>query len=176
MEISLLIVAVIIGLIALGIRSSKKRIKRKITLLLNIAKFAAWDICHPRFSVTPFEEAQANLTTSAAVNFLFGESANPLHNALDLPKIHAEAIDLLERNDSLRELIVQSLRVSTKLDFLKGEPVAEQKISILSMFGKEYPIAPTPDSYERLIRGFLNKLTPEMKQSIQSRYGIVSDE
>ena len=172
----LLIAAAIVALIVLGVRTSKKSVRRRLSVLLNASKLAVWDILQTHFLSSPSDMPQANLVASAAVNFLFGEAVDSLHHDLDLSKIHAEATKLLGRSNLLKELVTQSLRISTTLDFMKGKTISDRKLEILSMFGSEYPTAPNPDSYERLVRRVIRTLSPEMQKSILLDYGIAGNE
>src|SRR5580658_6409814 len=53
---------------------------------------------------------------AVAVNYLFGKF-NPVHAHLDLEAEHAAAREWLKRNKKLRELVVQSLRVTNAIGF-----------------------------------------------------------
>src|SRR5262245_35492850 len=57
---------------------------------------------------------QGDLVTkaAAAANFLNGNSQHPGHTDVNLPQVQAEARDWLRKNTAMRELVVQTLRVT----------------------------------------------------------------
>ena len=119
------------------------------------------------------KSADTTMIAMASVNYLFGETPSPKHEHLDLQRIHTNAIQRLRDDALLRELVVQSLRVATVLSYVKTGVATVQGEDIVTMFGAEYPIAPNPDNYERLVEGVVATLSPEMQAEIRSRFGLV---
>jgi len=175
-EIALAIAVVVVGLFWL----SKKRIKSKMRRLVNAAKIAAYGIVTSHVSEPPAEDiselSRAGMIAAASVNFLFGEAPSSLHEGLNLREIHADAVEWLRRNDLLRELIVQSLRVTSQLGYMENGVAKVKGEDILKTFGSAYPTAPDPDSYENLVQRAISTLSPDSQSTIRSRFGLLSHE
>jgi hypothetical protein len=80
----------------------------------------------------------------AAANFLNGQSPHATHVGLDLPQIYAEARQWMHDNRTMRELVVQTLRVTMQLDYMvqRGDPLSEERLLVLEEFGSEFADAP----------------------------------
>jgi len=91
---------------------------------------------------------------AAAANFLNGHPPHPMHAGLDLPQVQAEAREWIRKNIEMRELVVQTLRVTAVVHpTAKGkEGVSDESLSILSEFGADSTSAPDPRAYEALVR------------------------
>jgi hypothetical protein len=91
---------------------------------------------------------------AAAANFLNGHAPHPTHAGLDLPQVQAEARDWIRKNIEMRELVVQTLRVTAVVHHAeKGkDAVSEDSLSILSEFGNDSTDTPDPRAYEALVR------------------------
>ncbi len=181
MEIALTIAVLVVGYFWWSIiQCSKKRLKSKMHRLVNAAKITSYGIFTLHVSDAPAEDksepSRASMIAAASVNFLFGEAPSSLHESLNLREIHADAVEWLKRDDLLRELVVQSLRVATQLGFMENGAVAVRGGDILQTFGSEYPIAPDPDSYENLVQKAIGVLSPDMQSTIRSRFGLLSHE
>lgn len=168
MEISLIIVALVVGYFWWA----KKRLKSKMHRLINEAKITSYGIFKFHISGASVgnksESSHASMIAAASVNFVFGEAPSSLHERLNLREIHTDAIEWLKRDDLLRELVVQSLRVTAQLYFMENGAIAVRGEEVLKTFGSEYPIAPAPDSYEKLVKKAIGALS-EMQSSILSR-------
>lgn len=99
-------------------------------------------------------EEQVAKKAAAAANFLNGHAPHPTHEGLDLPQVQAEARDWIRRNIEMRELVVQTLRVTADVHPVgkHADSVSEDSRSILSEFGGDSTDAPDPRAYEALVR------------------------
>jgi len=100
-------------------------------------------------------EEQIAKKAAAAANFLNGHAPHPGHEGLDLPQVQAEARDWIRKNIEMRELVVQTLRVTAIVHPLgkhKDDAVSESSLSILSEFGGDSTETPDPRAYEALVR------------------------
>ena len=124
--------------------------------LVNAAKIASFAILKAHltenFRINSLNNSEAGTIAAASVNFLFDEDPDPAHKDLDFQEIQTKSIEWLKRDDLLRELIVQSLRVIIKLEFMKNGTVSIRGEKILEEFGREHPIAPNPESYQNLVQ------------------------
>ena len=172
LEIALTIVVLVIGYFWWA----QKRLKRKMHRLLNAAKIASYGIFTIHLSDAPAEDksepSPAGLIAAASVNYLFGEAPSAAHQSLNLLEIHGNAVEWLKRDNLLRELLVQSLRVTTQLGFIEKGAIAVRGEDILRTFGPEYPIAPNPDSYEHLVQKAIGTLSPDTQATIRSRFRL----
>ena len=91
---------------------------------------------------------------AAAANFLNGHEPHPTHAGLDLPQVQAEARDWLRKNTAMRELVVQTLRVTAVVQqSAKSKDLpSEDSLAILSEFGVELGEKPDPRAYEAVVR------------------------
>jgi hypothetical protein len=99
-------------------------------------------------------EEQVAKKAAAAANFLNGHAVHPAHEGLDLPQVQAEARDWIRKNIEMRELVVQTLRVTAVVHPLgkQKDGVGEDSLSILSEFGRDSTETPDPRAYEALVR------------------------
>lgn len=99
-------------------------------------------------------EEQIAKKAAAAANFLNGHAPHPAHEGLDLPQVQAEARDWIHKNIEMRELVVQTLRVTADVHPIgkQADAVSEDSLSILSEFGGDSTDAPDPRAYEALVR------------------------
>lgn len=91
---------------------------------------------------------------AAAANFLNGHAPHPMHAGIDLPQVQAEARAWIRKKIEMRELVVQTLRVTAVAHPTdKGTPaVSQDSLSILSEFGSDSTDTPDPLAYEALVR------------------------
>ena len=99
-------------------------------------------------------EEQIAKKAAAAANFLNGHARHPAHEGLDLPQVQAEARDWIRKNIEMRELVVQTLRVTAVVHPLgkHKDAVSEDSLSILSEFGGGSTDTLDPRAYEALVR------------------------
>lgn len=99
------------------------------------------------------EKNELAAKAAAAANFLNGQTPSPMHAELDLPRIHEEARQWLKENATMRELVVQTLRVSYTVDYYVGrpDPLKAETLLLLHEFGDEFPAEPRMDSYKNLV-------------------------
>jgi hypothetical protein len=91
---------------------------------------------------------------AAAANFLNGHPPHPMHAGLDLSQVQAEAREWIRKNIEMRELVVQTLRVTAVVHpaAKSKDGASEESLSILSEFGGASTDAPDPRAYEALVR------------------------
>lgn len=144
--------------------------------LVNAAKVTSFGIFTSHLDGASAEAksdpSRTGMVAAASVNFLFGETPSASHENLNLREIHAEAVEWLSRDDLLRELLVQSLRVATQLGFMENGAVGLKGEDILTKFGPEHPIAPNPDSYEQLVQKAIGTLSADTQATIRSRFSL----
>lgn len=99
-------------------------------------------------------EEQTAKKAAAAANFLNGHALHPTHEGLDLPQVQAEAREWIRKNIEMRELVVQTLRVTAVVHPLgkHKDAASENSVSILSEFGGDSIDTPDPRAYEALVR------------------------
>ena len=109
---------------------------------------------HYGVGTTAGSEEDMAKKAAAAANFLNGHAPHPAHANLDLPKVQAEARDWIRTNMPMRELVLQTLRVTAvSYGSAKGkEAVSEEGLALLSEFSGESPDMPDPHAYEALVR------------------------
>jgi hypothetical protein len=124
-----------------------------------------------------FDEAQSEAEkneraarAAAGANYLFGTAPSPMHlQQFNIPEIEAEACEWLRNNPVFRELVVQSLRVATTINSEASRTVSIVGEKLLETFGREFPNAPDPTSYEQLVNEAICLLPPAYQQSILAR-------
>ena len=142
----------------------KRRVARRMNNLVRTAQMTIGVglIQHYGFAdtVSDSEKDAVAKRGSAAANFLNGQPPHETHAGLDLQQIYAEASQWMQDNPTMRELVVQTLRVSWVVDYMvkRGDLPSEERMSILTKFGSEFPNAPDPNSYEALVRRAIGTL------------------
>lgn len=103
-------------------------------------------------------------------SLLFDTPLAPEHAHLDVNAEWREVMSWIARKPLLRRLVVQTLRVlptvhlaatAQPLDPLPG-------IRVLERFGKEFPLAPSPTSYEGLLRQVVEAMPDELRARMRS--------
>ena len=99
------------------------------------------------------EESTAK-KAAAAANFLSGQAPNPMHDGIDLPQVQAEAREWIRKNIEMRELVVQTLRVTAAARPVgtRNGTLSDGSLSILSEFSSDSTETPDPLAYEALVR------------------------
>ena len=102
---------------------------------------------------------------AAAANYLTGHAPRPGHEGLDLPQVQAEARDWIRKNIEMRELVVQTLRVTAVVHPIGKykDAVSEDSLSIVSEFGGHSTDPPDPRAYEALVRRAIATLPHSMQ-------------
>jgi len=109
---------------------------------------------------------------AALANYLFGKPPSDVHQqTLDMEAAYDEAREELENDRPLRELVVQSLRVASTIEFAKTSKSKFPGADILDMFGGEIPEAPTPDSYQTLLDNFIAAMPPSIRAAAETYRG-----
>ena len=109
------------------------------------------------------EKNELAAKASAAANFLNAQTPSPMHAELDLPRIRVEARQWLKENATMRELVVQTLRVSYTVNYHVGQPdpLKPETLLLLHEFGDEFPAEPRMDSYSALVLRAISTLPQE---------------
>jgi hypothetical protein len=127
-------------------------------------------ICYYGFDRAKSEAEKNDVAAraSAAANFLNGQTPGLLHAHLDLPRIYADTRQWLRENATMRELVVQTLRVSHTVNHQVGRPdrVTEGMLLVLREFGDEFPAEPRMDSYKTLLSRAIATLPVENRQRL----------
>lgn len=97
---------------------------------------------------------------AAAANYLFGNSAMPVQGQRDLAAEQPNTQEWLKRNQKIRELVVQSLRVANVIGWSEAGVCPEIGTQLLQEFGTEFPTSPQLDSYRALVRQVVVALPP----------------
>jgi hypothetical protein len=63
-------------------------------------------------------------------------------------------------NRTMRELVVQTLRVASQVDYMvkEKEGLSQERTLIPTEFGSEFADAPSSETYEALVRGAIGTL------------------
>jgi hypothetical protein len=110
------------------------------------------------YGVSRTARAGAEETTAkkaaAAANFLSGRAPHSTHAGVDLPQVRTEAREWIRKNIEMRELVVQTLRVTATAHSVgtRNDAISEDSLSILSEFGNNATETPDPFAYEALVR------------------------
>ena len=109
---------------------------------------------NPRRSAPAGAESIAAKKAAAAASFLSGHTPHPMDAGIDLPQVQAEARAWIRTNTEMRELVVQTLRVTAvAYPGVKDNAVVnEDSLSILSEFGSDSAEVPDPLAYEAVVR------------------------
>jgi len=91
------------------------------------------------------------LMAAAITNFMLGREAVQMHlDEFDIEEIESIGYQLIDKNQNLKELVVQSMRVYLIL-FTEGVMDIPIGMDIIEKYGSEFPDAPSPSSYEALL-------------------------
>lgn len=142
----------------------KKKLLRKMDGLASIAQMAVY-LSQKEENEETMDSESASLFAAAVSNYLFGKSPDPHHiDQFTLEKIELTGNKLIEVNASIRELVVQSLRVISIVSFATGKD--EVGMEILSTYGIGYPQTPDPESYAQLVEESIQGMSPCVQQSL----------
>ena len=102
--------------------------------------------------ISSMSDSEIKTFSAALTNFLFGRKTVAEHlDKFDYDKIKSTGYSLLDQDENLQEIIVQSLRVlSTLLSQQSSLLENEDGYEILEKYGKKFPDSPNPESYESL--------------------------
>lgn len=106
------------------------------------------------------EQTRSTQMAAAAANFLNGYVSHPEHAELDQARVQTEARNWLQQNPAMRELVVQTLRVTAVVhDSAKAKaPTSEESVAVLAEFGGDAADKPDPHAYEALVRRAIGML------------------
>ena len=102
--------------------------------------------------ISSMSDSEIKTFSAALTNFLFGRKTVAEHlDKFDYDKIKSTGYFLLDQDENLQEIIVQSLRVlGTILSQQSSLLENEDGYEILEKYGKKFPDSPNPESYESL--------------------------
>jgi len=142
----------------------KKKLLRKMDGFASVAQMSVYLSLKEENEKT-MDSENAGLFAAAVSNYLFGKSADQKHvEQFKLEKIKSTGNQLIKGNKFIRELIVQSLRVLSTVSSTIGKEAVG--MDILSVYGKEFPDSPTPESYAELIGEAIQGMSPYVQQSL----------
>lgn len=142
----------------------KKRLLRKMDGLSSVAQMAIY-LSLKEKNEKVMDGESALLFAAAVSNYLFGKSANQRHiEQFTLEKIESTGNQLIKDNKSIRELVVQSLRVVSTVSVAAGKEAVG--MNILSVYGREFPQSPDPGSYAELVHKSIKGMSPSVQQSL----------
>lgn len=103
---------------------------------------------------------------------LFDTGLAQEHAHLDADAEWREVMAWIARKPLLRHLVVQTLRVLPTVHLAATaqtlDPLPGIGIRVLERFGKDVPTAPSPGSYERLLREVLDAMPDELRARMLS--------
>jgi len=142
----------------------KKKLLRKMDGLASVAQMTIY-LSQKEENEGTMDSESASLFAAAVSNYLFGKSPDQHHiDQFTLEKIELTGNQLIENNTSIRELVVQSLRVLSTVSIYAGKD--EIGMVILSTYGKGYPQTPNPESYAELVEETIQSMSPYVQQSL----------
>ncbi len=160
------ITAVIITVVIVFlIRSYKKRVKRMYTqmdILCSVATLVVLDRITektiPNGLYSDLNELSA-LKLAAVCNYLLGRKLQPIQlERFSTEEIVMNALAYLDSDQKLRELVIQSLRAQHLIHFHKTNDLLKDSVEILAKYGRQFPIAPNPESYLELMKKLISEL------------------
>jgi hypothetical protein len=103
-------------------------------------------------------------------SLLFDTPLAPEHAHLDADAEREEVFAWIASKPLLRHLVVQTLRVLPTVHLAKtAQPLDPLPgIRVLERFGKEFPLVPSPNSYEGLLREVLYAMPDELRARMRS--------
>lgn len=180
--LTVVIIAVVVAYLVF--KGSKRRVISRMNALVDGAKLTAFIMLENDLGnsqtiddfgfdrSTGDDDEKLTQIAAASVNYWFGEVPCEFHKDLDLRQIHAASMRWLRRNDDVRELVVQAMRVLSLLRIEKtGEASDLHTLHVLKAFGKEYPDSPDPQSFEVLIQREMQKLSPDQQKELRRFIG-----
>ena len=183
MQIFLAFVLLAVVVVVMIMRGSKRRVVSRMQALVDGAKLTTWailmnDIKSGRTtddlgfdrSIGDGEDKLVKIV-AASVNYWFGEEPSKTHEDLDLRQIYADSMRWLSRNDEARELVVQAVRSFSIVRYAKAGAADLNPPYVLEVFGKEYPAAPEPKTFEVLLRREMPRLSPDQQESVRRYIG-----
>jgi hypothetical protein len=174
--ISGIVVVFIIALIIRHFKAVNKRVYHRIDILTTIGNMVGYFYILYKENITPqildkLIKSEINderyMRIVAATNYLFARGINPMHSKMfSTLDIQNYAYQLLNTDNNLCELVVQSDRLTQLLYFHKTNTQMSNGLDILAKYGQMFPVSPNPDSYHLLIKRFLSLLNERYKEDI----------
>lgn len=143
--------------------TARRRLIRRMELLTDRAKLVTYNRLLRTWEVPSglvFGSSDADdhrLATAAVVNAVFGDQMHELHGHLDEHMVEFEAELLLEEDQGLRELAVQTIRVLFIVEFGQVGTAARESCPTLDRYGSSYPDSISPSEYESLVNREANR-------------------
>jgi len=142
----------------------KKKLLSKMGGLASVAQMAVYLTLKEENEKTMDNETAA-LFAAAVSNYLFGKSTDQRHvDQFTIENIESTGDQFIKGSRSIRELVVQSLRVLSVVSIEQGK--SEVGIDILSSYGKELPQSPDPESFADLVQKSIQGMSPFVQQSL----------
>lgn len=150
----------------------KNRLVKRMKNLANVAQLITGMtlLKHYRVGEIADEDDQKvrAARASAIANYFFGKTSDPIHTrGFDLPALYEEGHQWLQQNEPFRELVVQSLRVLSTVEYERSGNATVVGEELLVKFGREFPSSPSPETYEALIEKAIASLAPADQQRVQ---------
>jgi len=153
-------------------RKLSKRMFRELETLQGVAQLCVLLPIQDEFARS-MTAREATRRAVAIVNDLFG---NPVSSVslthLDMDECRREANVLMERDLTVRELVVQSLRVRMTVEFgrtqaLPADP-GQRNARNLEKYGADYPEVPRPEVYRALVVRAVKNLPQHLQELVTS--------
>jgi hypothetical protein len=146
-----------------------REIRAVVRVLQFAARLAVYDGLAALFAITA-PPADPKILSAAVTNWFFGEECHPDHAGIQ-SLTRENGLELLEADQPLAELVVQSLRMRATLMYSAGTPPDVHDHEILAKFGRRFPAAPTPDSFKDLVEGYKHPRATQSAKDILSQIG-----
>jgi len=174
----IVIVAIVIAVVVILARSSKKRVSANMSNLANAGKVIAYvklqeklnsDIGTHQFGA---DNDSLGLFAAAGINQIFGEELNEQHRMLDLDSLRNYVNKWISSNPDVQELVVQSIRTLHTVNYARTGSLSSKGIETLESYGSKYPDAPNRDNLSALVNTGIDKLSVEHQSTIRNRFHV----
>lgn len=171
-----IVVVIIVSFIIRHFKAVSKRVFVAMDISTSIANMVGYFYIIDKENISPqifgeltksekYDERVARI--AAITNYLYARDINPTHKNMFLnTDIQKSAYELLDKDELLRELVVQSVRMIHLVQFRKSKTQMRNGYDVLQKYGPLVPISPNPDSYRLLVKKCLSLLSPGYKENI----------
>jgi hypothetical protein len=168
--LAIIVIVVVIALLAIWYKKRTRRLFLQMEIMSTIANlvvlFKLTEKISPDGTYADLDKVWKP-KLAAICNYLFGHDFNPMHLEQFSPEyIKTAALQYLDSDDALREIVVQSLRVNKIVYFHKARKKLEGGMEILIGYGKQFPDSPVPEPYFQLVMHHLRSLNEKNRNSI----------
>jgi ADP-dependent phosphofructokinase/glucokinase len=133
----------------------KKEMAKKLETLIEFAMVKVFGFCKTKQFKVKGELLNVddnNFFAAAVTNYFFTLQHKKEHlEKFNSKEIESVGLQLLEMNENLREVIVQSQKAVYIVNYGWDVDTFPELTEILSKYGEEFPKVPNPASYEFLI-------------------------